>query len=273
MQEGCAFTQNGNAMTKKGILLTRRIWNWLTGGLAVASGICLMVGCVTIYRSGERPFSPESIGAQFGKIAWLVWLTLGAAAVGILLELLFPAEKGRVKAIREEKDILDGLKTKAGTVTDGILTEQLVKAQRGVRAARILFGSVLGVASSRLFLFFFEPLRFSIAHLNRDILQFAALFGICCGIVLISMIVCVYVTRKSLQQQIRLYKAAIGEGKCDGISPAPAAKKNTRKAVNIARVAVAAAAVIFIVLGVMNDGILDVLGKAIAICTECIGLG
>jgi FtsH-binding integral membrane protein len=250
-----------------------RVWDWLTAGLTVATGICLMAGCISIYRSGDRPFSPESIAAQFGNIAWLVWLTVAAIIVGIALHLLFPDEKGRVKAIREEKDILGGLKTKAGTVTDGVLSEQLAKAQRGARTAHVLFCSVLGVASSQLFLFFFEPFRFSIEHLNRDILQFAVLFGISCGIVLITMIICVYLTRKSLKQQIHLYKAAIAEGKCDGIPPAPAAKKNTSAAITIARVAVAAAAVIFIVLGMMNEGILDVLGKAIAICTECIGLG
>lgn len=251
----------------------RTVWSWLTAGLTVATGICLMVGCVTIYRSSERPFSPESIGAQYHNIAWLVWLTVAAIIVGIALHLLFPDEKGRVKAIREEKDILDGLKAKAGTVTDEAMAQQITKAQRSIRAARVLLGSVLGVAVSRLVLFFLEPFRFSIEHLNRDMLQFAALFGINCCIVLICMVICVYLTRKSLKQQIHLYKAAIADGKCDGVSPAPSAKKNTSAAVTIARVAVAAAAVIFIVLGVMNEGILDVLGKAIAICTECIGLG
>ncbi|MBE6586468.1 MAG: thioredoxin [Ruminococcaceae bacterium] len=29
----------------------------------------------------------------------------------------------------------------------------------------------------------------------------------------------------------------------------------------------------FVVLGVLNGGMADVLGKAIRICTECIGLG
>ena len=250
----------------------RTVWSWLTAGLTVATGICLMVGCVTIYRSGERPFSPESIGAQFHNIAWLVWLTVGAVAVGIALQLL-PCEKKRVKAIREEKDILDGLKAKAGTVTDEAMAQRITKAQRSIRAARVLLGSVLGVAVSRLVLFFLEPFRFSIEHLNRDMLQFAALFGINCGIVLICMVICAYVTRKSLLQQIGLYKTAIAEGKCDGVSPAPAAKNRITLPLCVVRCVIAVAAVVLIVLGVMNEGILDVLGKAIAICTECIGLG
>ena len=39
------------------------------------------------------------------------------------------------------------------------------------------------------------------------------------------------------------------------------------------RLVLAGAAVVFIVLGVMNGGLRDVLVKAINICTECIGLG
>lgn len=39
------------------------------------------------------------------------------------------------------------------------------------------------------------------------------------------------------------------------------------------RLAIAALALIFIILGVMNGGARDVLVKAINICTECIGLG
>ena len=42
---------------------------------------------------------------------------------------------------------------------------------------------------------------------------------------------------------------------------------------NVLRADLYAAAIVFIVLGVMNGGLYDVLVKAINICTECIGLG
>ena len=41
----------------------------------------------------------------------------------------------------------------------------------------------------------------------------------------------------------------------------------------VVRCAVAVIGVAFVVLGVLNGGMEDVLGKAIRICTECIGLG
>ncbi|MBO5295059.1 MAG: thioredoxin [Clostridia bacterium] len=41
----------------------------------------------------------------------------------------------------------------------------------------------------------------------------------------------------------------------------------------IVRLVILAVAVTLIVLGILNGGMRDVLGKAIKICTECIGLG
>ena len=55
------------------------------------------------------------------------------------------------------------------------------------------------------------------------------------------------------------------------ISRKPA--RNTNKAVNILRIVILLLAVIFIVLGANNGSANDVFGKAVNICTECIGLG
>lgn len=44
-------------------------------------------------------------------------------------------------------------------------------------------------------------------------------------------------------------------------------------AVKKRRAALLALAILFVLLGVMNGGAGDVLMKAIAVCTECIGLG
>ena len=46
-----------------------------------------------------------------------------------------------------------------------------------------------------------------------------------------------------------------------------------RLPVGLLRAGLYGVAILFIVLGVMNGGLRDVLVKAINICTECIGLG
>lgn len=50
-------------------------------------------------------------------------------------------------------------------------------------------------------------------------------------------------------------------------------EKATKIFILCSRIAIGVVAVVFIVVGILNDGAQDVLAKAIAICTECIGLG
>ena len=60
--------------------------------------------------------------------------------------------------------------------------------------------------------------------------------------------------------------------KCPKGQPAAAAAPN-RLALNITRCAVFVTSVTFIILGIFNGSMNDVLIKAIQICTECVGLG
>ena len=84
---------------------------------------------------------------------------------------------------------------------------------------------------------------------------------------LCAVFICRSVVHKSILRQIDEFKAG-------GAKPAKLnyAANNENK-MKILRLVLVGAAVALIVLGIGNDGIADVLGKAIRICTECIGLG
>ena len=56
-------------------------------------------------------------------------------------------------------------------------------------------------------------------------------------------------------------------------SKVSAVQKECGRKLLIVRLVILAVAVALIVLGILNGGMRDVLGKAIKICTECIGLG
>ena len=91
---------------------------------------------------------------------------------------------------------------------------------------------------------------------------------ICMGI----CIALVYLEEGSLDRQIGHVKSALAEVGASTPHDEPA-KPSRSKLIWGIRVAVAVVAVAFIVLGVCNGGMTDVLSKAINICTECIGLG
>ncbi len=82
------------------------------------------------------------------------------------------------------------------------------------------------------------------------------------GVVLAASFAC----GRNVKREITALKGHVGKAKPE--TPAP-----RRVPVGVLRACLYAVAIVFIVLGVMNGGLRDVLVKAVNICTECIGLG
>ncbi len=113
----------------------------------------------------------------------------------------------------------------------------------------------------------------------------AAVFGAYAPVLLlavISTIACVVMGIKDEKQDqpvadpdlISIYKAereaeSVTEHGPDGKSASESAAKNIR----IARLAVLVLAVIFVIAGIINGSMEDMIIKAVNICTECVGLG
>ena len=82
-------------MTKETLIRIRRIYSILLSVVIIVAGLCLIAGCITIYFSGEQPFSREVVAETFSGIAIWIYLSLGMTALSILLEivLLFVKEE------------------------------------------------------------------------------------------------------------------------------------------------------------------------------------
>lgn len=89
-------------------------------------------------------------------------------------------------------------------------------------------------------------------------------------IAFLSMIGVVIFEEISAQKTIELLKVVI---KNDGRNKVLPLEKNNNKKLIIARSIIAVIALSLIVVGIIDGGASDTLQKAIAICTECIGLG
>jgi hypothetical protein len=81
--------------------------------------------------------------------------------------------------------------------------------------------------------------------------------------------ICAELERKSISRETEIYKNAVGL-KTDA---PPAVEQKKTNTLLVVRCAVLALAIGFIALGIFNGGMKDVFDKAVAICTECIGLG
>ena len=87
-------------MTKETKMRILRIYSILLGVVIVIAAICLMAGCLSIYNSGDQPYSREIVAATFSKIAIPVFLCIGMIILGFVLNfLLSPADEKTEKKI------------------------------------------------------------------------------------------------------------------------------------------------------------------------------
>ncbi len=242
--------------------------------LLVMTGILLMASCVSIYRMGDRPFTPENISAAFAKIAIPVWITVGAVLMGAILQLLLPAEDRKPKAIRDRKITLSHLQENLDTKTCRPETVTAIDKEHRFRAVLRAVSMVLCVAAALpavLYAFHFNNFT---DDLNASVIAACAWILPCSFIVLGVCIVLTYLENASYNRQIVSVKKALAESPSKTNGTGTGKNHNTNfKILTGVRIALAVIALVFVIVGIFNGGMADVLTKAVNICTECIGLG
>lgn len=235
--------------------------------LVVILGVCLAVSCVTIYKSGDRPFTYESIGAQFEAIRLPVYACLAAVLGGFALSVFMPRYKRppaeapsisvKLRRLRLRREITDAARREA----------------RFRHTLQAIGTAVWAACAVPVVIYMLDPSNFYLAEQdpNPAIIAFMKVFLPCVTVALGVAVVLVSAVKVSVMREIAMLEASAprGEGDDDDIP-----EKNTDpKVIRTVRIAVFALAAAFIVIGAFNGGLDDVLAKAIAICTECIGLG
>lgn len=245
----------------------RRIYDILFSALLVITGIALATACIQIYRSGDRPFSPESILQHFLPISLLVYGTLVNVIFRILLDMFLSKETGRPKPIIHDDIRLDHQLRKGGP-TGGYAED--AQKERTLRRRYVSVTALVFILLMIWPAFYFADIdHFTVTDLNRDVIVSLAI-ALIPGIAgLGACLLCKHLCAKSYTRELAICKEA---AKAGALSTDPVnAEKEHR--LTVLRSVIAVIAVVFIIVGIFNGGASDVLLKAIAICTECIGLG
>ena len=265
-------------MSKKTAFLIRRIYGVALSVALIVTGVLLMISCVNIYKSGPRPFTPESISAAFSKIAVFVWVTVCAVALGIILALLVPAEQGKPRVIKQKKATLRRLQRRLDMgLCDAECLASIRKEEKRRTVLRISSIIACVLVSVPAVVYALDPDHFVLYQDGVDMLN-ASVISACLRVIpatLICLGICLafsYLEEASIDRQIRFVKGTIAKTGASAPQGEPA-KSSHAMLVWWIRVEVLAVAIVFIVLGICNGGMADVLSKAINICTECIGLG
>ena len=248
--------------------------------------------CVRIYNSGASPFTRESISAHFSKISVFVYITIAAILGSIVVDIVFPLEPEKIKGQVKDGAVLRRL-LKKNALTPSVSAK--IEKHFVLRFVLTIISVVLVLgASITAFVVVLTSFDANDSYINGQVisgtLTILRYFTVPFAYLIVTAIVCKITTKKDMA----LVKADIKDNKdaqekiiaandcafvkltCE-LNDACESMTKPCKCHNILSIIVkciiGAVAVLFIILGILNDSMADVLTKAINICTECIGLG
>ena len=259
-------------MSNKTARIVRLTTGVVLSVLLVITGFLLMLACIAIYQSGDRPFTPENIGKHFSAIQIPVYVTLASLVIGAVTYLLLPREEEKERIVPNRRAILQRFENRID-VSD---QEYAPIAQREARLR-----SVLRIATPILCAIASLPALIYVCTFDHFTMDYnASVIGsmpyLLSSAMVAVAIATVHLILSDLSYKLQAEAARQLFPKYKGTQktrPQPTAQKESRLPVNAIRLCIIAIAIALLVLGILNGGMADVLDKAINICTECIGLG
>ena len=258
-------------MKKETIQCIRLIYGIVLGVFAVVAGICLIAACISIYRSGgEQIYTAEKVSLAFSEICVPVYLCLAAVILGIILDLILPNTDKKLKPEKNYAAILERLLRKRNPDGCDEATAQAIRKERSLRRRDAICSlALLGMFSIGFLIYGCNPVNFPDEGVNGAMVQAVLILAGCLIVPFGYSVFAAYRSRISLQREIELVKALpVVEA-----STAPAVVSHTGKSLMIIRCVILSVAIVSLVYGLCAGGTVDVLTKAVNICTECVGLG
>lgn len=256
-------------MKKEKLQRVHWIYSIITGAVCITAGICLIAGCLNIYDSGiDKPYSREIVAETFAGISLPVYLCAALVLGGFLLDLFLPIAPRKEKVSKDNVHILSRLQQKANMNTcDADLHDQIRKLQTRRKMHRCILTAVISVCSILFLSYALNIHHFDKTEITTSMVKAIFVLLPCVAVSFGYAIFVSFYSTASIQKEISLYKqipAAKG-------SPPPVV--HNRQYQKYLQGAITVAAVTLILYGLFTGGTLDVLTKAVNICTECIGLG
>ncbi len=278
-------------MTEQKIRKIKLAYGIGMSALTVIVGALFILQVWSIFFSAEQsPFTPAIIGEKFLQILAPICLWALAIIGGGVLGMIYPDEKKTLKGYIEPRKTLALLKSRLPQSEGGMsalkrenILRIVVWCAAGGACVTALIATVTLLLDTQ-----YVPLlegAFFVDHggvvdrLIRIALYSSTAFLTC----LMAVLMDDYVVKHETQ----LVKARIAENAKQGVKPIKAERKPTLFESIVAKypvlrserwkqgvqIGLCALGVTFVIIGIVNGGMMDVFEKARNICTQCIGLG
>lgn len=246
----------------------------VTSVFLVLLGIAFIACCAHLFFTGEdSPYSRERVGDYLSILLIPSIITILLVIGGIVYDAVIDAKRNDTVKLTN----LEMLKSYAKRVDERAISTEARNAIDSERANRLSYilifsiFSVLFIISAVLYLIF--ATTFTVENLTSDVMHaFAGILPLCVGAIVVH-IPRVYLNEASAKRELEILRAEVKSGA--PISK-PVTLTETEREITIVlavKIAVVVLGIVFVILGIFNGGMDDVLQKAVKICTECIGLG
>ncbi|MDE5896434.1 MAG: hypothetical protein K2H43_01320 [Clostridia bacterium] len=224
-------------------------------------------------------FTRELVGQRLMHVLVPFCFWIAAVIAGFVLSVVFPiAEKRRRKPDAEKS--LARLRSRIPQGEGDAFENNLAKVKKADRIRLILWcvcAAVCIACAVVSLVYIFDQTHFRTGPVNESALSMAKVVLPCVAAAFLCCIGVAVYERIAAKKELPVVKQLVAAG------GAPAAKrenaliafcaKNEKYIILGVRIAVLVLGVTFLLLGIFNGGVNDVLIKAVKICTECIGLG
>ena len=249
-------------MTKESAKPIRLIYGIVLSASIVIAGLCLMACCAHIYLSGDHTYTPVKVAAYFSLISVPVYLCLS-----LILGCFFLPKEGKKKTISTAPAHMVLARAKRKPIIAGPVLTGDIQAEENKRVKRRwLTIVVLSVAFVSFLLYSLNPGNFT-EDINHSVIRGFTMMVIC----LIAPLGVALVTVN--RNNARMLAEAELRRQVQAKETLPPVSTDKHLPLQITRFAVLLIAITLVVVGLTGKGTMDVLTKAINICTECIGLG
>lgn len=257
-------------MTKEKSILLMRIYNIIFSIVICIAGLCLIAGCINIYNMGDHPFSREIVAETFSGIAIPVYLCLAMTIISFILEAVLHSEPKKPAMQKAYQTILNRLylSRELSGCEEG-LQKQILALQKNRKMHCIIRTIVMIVSGIAFLIYALNGNNFHSSNINDSMIHAMWVMIPCLAVSFGYAVFTTYNNNRKLQQEIELVKQipTTATKKEDGVS------SYYNKKEQIARIALVCIGAFCLIYGFVTGGTVDVLAKAINICTECIGLG
>ncbi len=233
----------------------------------IVSGICMIMQCLSIYNSGDKPYSREAVAQAFSEISVPIFICIALMILTFVYNIFVDGIYPKTFAAKNNSFIIKAITQKIDIANSD--TGELKKERTKRIILNVILIILLLAGFGCFFIYALNPSNYHQSDINTSMIKAMAVFGACIALPFIYSVICVFVNDKSREREIKILREFLKN---------PPTKNDMHKKSNAGvyiyiKIAALIISACILVYGLISGGTADVLTKAINICTECIGLG